>query len=501
MPTHSGRIHRLNSAVLLTIYLFGCTRWKQPDIAPDQVLAKRPQLVRVTRPDSTVLQLRHPWIAGDSLYGRAGADTTGLPLTDVAKLEIRATNVVGTVILVGGVTLLLAASLATMGDGYLDTSEPVASCPLVYSWDGSKWRLDSGTFGGAIMPALARTEVDNLLFVRPDRDTLRLRVANELRETDHLDQIAVLAVDHSPTHTVAPDALGRLHTVGRLVSPLATREFRGGNAQERVRADDGWAWESNPSGRDTSRPEDARDGLELTFRRPAGAMRAQLVVDASNTVWAELMMWRFVSLHGTATQAWYDSVARDPRLARRLGDMMEREVYLGVSVLTGRGWERQGLVREAGPEIMKRQVVALDLSRVSGDVVRIRLESAPSLWRVDQVAMDFSPPGELTVIPLTAARAETPDGRDLRAAIVAPDRSEHVMEQGDRLDLVFAVPPTRAGRDRSYLLVTRGWYRLHAPATGEPAIALLDRVLTEPLAASRFITGELVRSVAALQDP
>lgn len=75
---------------------------------------------------------------------------------------------------------------------YFDTdnggSDQTYSCPLVYSWDGQRWRLDSGTFGGAIMPALARTEVDNLLHAVPVGDSLRLRITNELNETDHLDR-------------------------------------------------------------------------------------------------------------------------------------------------------------------------------------------------------------------------------------------------------------------------------------------------------------------------
>ena len=59
-------------------------------------------------------------------------------------------------------------------------------------------------------------------------------------------------------------------------------------------------------------------GSSLSFRRPPGVTSARLLVDASNTAWAELPRWlRFVAMHGTATQAWYDSVAADRRLAGR----------------------------------------------------------------------------------------------------------------------------------------------------------------------------------------
>mgnify|MGYP006185318403 CR=1 FL=1 len=39
---------------------------------------------------------------------------------------------------------------------------------------------------------------------------------------------------------------------------------------------------------------------------------------------------------------------------------------------------------------------------------------------------------------------------------------------------------------------------LDVPATAEPQFVLLERALWEPLAASRLITGDLARAVAAL---
>jgi hypothetical protein len=72
------------------------------------------------------------------------------------------------------------------------------------------------------------------------------------------------------------------------------------------------------------------------------------------------------------------------------------------------------------------------------------------------------------------------------------------MERGDRAELMFAVPPAPSGMVRSFLLVTRGWYRLHVAAAGTPQTTLLERLMAEPLAASRLVTGDLAAAVAAL---
>jgi hypothetical protein len=496
------------SAVTLVAFALGCTTWKTQPVGPQQVVSeKRPEQVRVIQSNGAQVELWSPQISNDSLVGRLQRnDSTrlsGVPLADIKELQVRGVSAGKTVLLaVGlGVTVLLIAAAATSDDEYFrgGGTDSVYSCPVVYSWDGHQWRLDSGTFGGAIMPALTRTDVDNLLSAAAVGDTVRLRVVNQSRETDYLDYLTVLAVDHRPGSAVVPDGEGRLQSIGAPTAPSVATDFRGGDVLARVQRSDGWSWESAPGGRDSSRAADVRDGIELSFRRPTGATAARLLVDASNTVWAELMMGRFVTLHGKATQAWYDSVAADRQLARRIGGMMAREVYLGVSVKVDGGWERQGLVREAGPEISKQQIVPLDLSGVRGDTVTVRLESAPSLWLVDRVAIDYSGPESFTSREIAPSRAVDHRGRDIRTLLATADEREYVMERGDRAELAFAVPPVPPDRARSYVLVTRGWYRLDVPATGAPQFALLERVLGEPLAASRLVTGDLGRAIAALE--
>jgi hypothetical protein len=505
-------LRRSLSLLLLAASSASCyfTTWKTRQEAPEQVLEQnRPDHVRIVTSTGATLELWNPGISGDSVVGSVSKPTRGeagqaggVPLSDVRKLETRGTNT-GVVVAAAGATLLFVAALIAYANTDLfDTdnsgSDQTYSCPLVYSWDGQRWRLDSGTFGGAIMPALARTEVDNLLYAVPVGDSLRLRVTNELNETDHLDRLAVLAVDHPAGRTVAPDATGQLHSLGSLVPPTRARDFRGRDALARVAVEDGWAWESNPVGRDSSRAAHVRDGLDLQFPRPPGVDNARLVIDVSNTAWAEYMMGRYVGLHGSAAQGWYDSVAAYPALAVQIRRMMEREIHLGVWVHANGRWQRRGSVIEAGPEVWKRQVVPLDLSGVTGGTVRVRLESAPSLWLIDRVALDGSSAQALTIRELAPASATPLRGHPTLPLIATADRGELVLERGDAVEVAFAVPSVPPGLMRSYLLLSHGWYRLHLPAAGPPQTAVLDRALRQPLAASRIVTGELARAVNLL---
>jgi len=498
---------RVAAIVVVCLLAQSCTSWQTQPGAPGQVLAsKTPERVRVNRPDGSRVELVHPVISGDTLSGnRPGSpadDPAGriaMPLSEVQSVDIQRVSAGKTVLLIGGLGLTAIVIAAAVSDEPEPASPPPhVSCPLVYSWDGSTWRLDSGTFGGAIAPALARTDVDNLMYAAPENGLLRLRVANELNETDYLDALSVLAVDHAPGFTVAPDGAGRLHTLGPLTPPASARDFRGTDALARVRAADDWSWESNPSGRDTAVTADIRDGIELVFPL-SQREHARLVIDGHNSPWASFLMQKFVAAHGSSTQAWYDSLAAHPHLARELGSLLAREAFLGVSVWTGERWEVQGYVWEAGPEILKRQVFTLDLSRASGDSVRIRLESAPSFWLIDHVALDTAAPAGLEVHEIFAHTARDHSGVDVRARVRSRDQSHFVLERGQGAELSFRVPDVPAGRTRSYLVRSSGWYRIHSPETEPADRKILAQVMGRPYGASRVAVGRFNDAIRALE--
>jgi hypothetical protein len=517
---------RFIAILTLGAFLQACMRWGSKPLEPARFDGANPDReVRVTVGNGGVLVVKNPFISGDSLVWLreisdepAAGDAPprelrqGIPLAQIRKVEVREVDAAKTTLLVVGTVGLVALLVATANslndwgssDGGGSTGgggscDYCYSCPLVYSWDGHGWKLDSGTFGGAIMHALARTDVDNLDYVRPEHGVMRLKLANEQRETDYVDALSVLAVDHDPGLTVAPDAAGRLHTIGALTPPVAARDFRGRDALAQVRAADGWNWESSPGGRAAMTVADLRDGLELAFPRPRGAATARLVVDANVTAWAALMMERFVAAHGRATQAWYDSLDRDPQAARKLGEGLARQAFLSAAVLMDERWQPQGLIWDAGPEISKRQVAVLDLRGAVGDTVRVRLESVPSFWLVDRVALDYAPERPIEITEVQAASALRMEGNDVRGLLGTADDLALKLEPGDSAQLSFVVPDAPAGKARTYLLRTHGWYRIHAPDGGEPDVALLSALQSDPLGISRAAVARLNGALDAME--
>jgi hypothetical protein len=512
--------------VFVAVGLTGCYSWSRQDRPLDAVLAAHEgKHVRITVQRSPSMEslcvIDNPRIEGDSLIGYVLSPETEYDIEDGrpawmreqikvpfhAVRDVKAYQLNGnrTTLLVAGVGLaaVYVVAAASDEDSYQPppdtgggTGDYFVSCPVVWSWDGAGWRIDSGTFGGAIASALRRTDTDNLEFAHPEGGTVRLRMGNIMDETEHVDAVRLLRVEHAPEVSVAPDDAGRIHTLGALTPPARAADLAGRDALVAVREPDGVQWESYPVARDTSDVAAIRDGLDLTFPRPAGARRAKLVVDGNNTVWANGLIHTLIASHGRDTERWYASLAF-PSVRERTEAVM-REGFLNVFVRTASGWEAQGAIREAGPEVQKRQVIELDLARVTGDSVCVRLETIPSFWLVDRVALDASPDQPCVVRELTLTEALDDAGRDLRAALASADSLEFTMETGDAATLTFADTSRAPGTAASYVLRTTGWYRVHTPETGDPDVALLRRLATEPFAASRLATARLNEALRAL---
>jgi hypothetical protein len=447
----------------------------------------------VIRNDGSRVDIYQPRVVNDSLTGFARppskqvarqpssqneTKTVSMPVSDVRSLEVQKVSAGKTILLVAGIgaTVLLIAALVSIGNmdlfgdgGGSDTT----SCPVIYSWDGKHWRLDSGTYGGAVMPALQRTDIDNLIFASPERGVLRLRLANVLREIEYVDALSIIAVDHPGGVTVLPDAAGgsALHTVGTPVAPLAARDEMGRDVLSWVGVRDGIAWESALRERDPANPSELRDGVDLVFRRPAERDSANLVLEVQNTPWAAHLMLRLARAWGRDIRQWYDPATTDS-VARALAPVLHQEAALQVRVLVNGVWETRGRVWEIGPELPKQVAVPLDLSGVSGDTVQIRLESIPNLWRVDYAAMDGSSPAPLVIHTLPLHQAHLTGGGDVLGLLAAEDRNYLILEHGAVTELSVRVPAVPSGMARSYLARTTGWYRIDAAESAEPDVVL-----------------------------
>lgn len=432
----------------------------------------------VTTLDGLVLRFdQDAVIRADSVEGTVHGQMKRVPVDSVQRWWLRRSDAGKTVFATLGV---LAGVVLALGIIAAATKE---SCPFIYSWDGERYTFDAEPYGGAVTRGLERDDYGSLPHLRSDRGAYRLLVTNEVNETQMTNLFELWTVDHAPGLRIVPDESGGLHTVAAPVPPASAVDQRGDDLRPWLADDDHRIWEPLPVSDSTG---GLRDDIVLTFPRPAGAMRGKLVTRVGTALWGSHMIRALLGLRGGSVNAWYAHVDSVPAAADSVRAWAAREELYGLQlqVLERSGWRVRGLVPGSGPFLAAERVVPLDLRGVEGDSVRIRVRPPRGFWALGYFAMDFSPDQPVAVDTVAPRSASAPD---VLAAVREADTLYYAMPHtGDRATLEFPAPLLRPGLERSVVLHSRGWYRLHLEPAGAADTALVRRLMEVPGAAVEY---------------
>jgi len=367
----------------------------------------------------------------------------------------------------------------------------------LYSYDGGRYVFEAEPYGGAISRGLARAEwipLDHLAAVEGE---YRLLMTNELEETEHVDEVKLLVVDHEPGVRVLPDAAGRLRSIRSPRPPAAAFDGRGRDWKPELEARDGVFWEPSP---DEADPENLRHEILLEFPKPAGARTAKLIAEAWTTFRGSRSAKSFLASLGTETAPFFLEVdAHGPAYAKLLGWFAREEMYLlKADVETDAGWKTRAVLFGGGPFLAKEKAYGLDISDVPGDTLRIRVRPPAGFWRFDHFAVDYAEDAPFEVRELAVARAVDEKGRDAAAELETGDGVFWVMPAaGTQVELAFPAPPEQPGMERHIILKAAGWYDLHLKGEGTPDMETFRRMLSEPGYALRLAAEEWRRMRSA----
>jgi len=215
----------------------------------------------------------------------------------------------------------------------------------------------------------------------------------------------------------------------------------------------------------------AEDGLILRFRKPSGVREAQLLIRANTSSWlaaAHEMLQRDLGKYGPKVRQRF--LEKDSAALQQWA--LEQNFLLSVWLETAPGkWEMADFFNLIGPKAPRHDVLQLDLSKISGDEVRVKLTSGFRFWEIDYVAMDFALGPLVRTYRLPLATATDQDGRDIKALLRADDAQYYIQPKvGDKAALGFVAPVLPANVERSLLLHAKGHYRIQRPpVAGNPS--------------------------------
>ena len=391
--------------------------------------------------------------------------TTQIDFNQLEKIEVYEVNF--------GKTLALSIP-ALVGAGLVLTIIALAakgSCPFIYAHNPDGTHLQGELYSGCTYPQLERNDWLPLPDLVPNGGDYQVRLANKAKEIQNTNLLELLAVDHPAGIEVLFDKYGQVQTLGQRQTPLQALDFAGKNVLPALRSEDSLYWHGDPASQRTR----ADEGVVLTFHKPVGARSAKLVIRAKNTFWLDYLYGLFLDEFGE-----YSGFVRKQYLQKSADDirqwMDEQNLPLSVSVETGSNqWQKAGFFHLAGPMAFKNDVMALDLSAIPGDTVRIKLESGFMFWEIDRVAIDFSENIPVTIQTILPATAPSPQGIDAAAALAHDDEQYYTQPNvGDEAMVHYPIPPQAAGTTRSLLLHAKGHYEiLRDPVPGKPNLLYL----------------------------
>ena len=403
---------------------------------------------------------------------------------DVASLSVRKVKVLATIgVTVVVATVIVAAIVAATEESKPPPTTTTTSCPFVYSWDGKEFVLDAEPYGGATIRALERTDVTELEHLAPSNGRYRLLLTNEMDESQHTNRIDLMIVDHAPGVVVAVDPEGNPHAFQAVHRLVEARDQAGRDLLPWLRDKDQAIW--HPDLEAASRnlpPSDTRDHITLTFDRPAGARNAYLLADAATAPWGARMIRTLLAMRGATLGLFYAAINSDEGARRKLHEWNEREelFYLGVEVEEGGRWVRQGHLIGGGPVVAETRAIPLDLSRVTGDRVRVRIHPPVGFWMFNAFRLaDGEVAARAQVVAPLSARDGA--GKDVLATLARDDEAYDTFATNeDRAVVGFPAPPQAGGTERTVFARTRGWYEIRMGGLGIPDFAALRRTTDEP---------------------
>ena len=478
------RIISIVMAMALLVQASGCTVKKvQPVNAPNAINPVTEKIVGITTKTGEQVSFQPPGavIQNGKLKAKVDNQDYEIAIEQVDRfwIERRETSAIRTIGLVAAIAVGTIAVTAVI---IVATKE---SCPFVYSWDGRQYAFDAEPYGGAITRGLERDDYSELEQLVPDKGRYRLMIRNEVAETQYTNLMELMVADHT-SDRVAMDDRGNVFPLSKIEPPTTAFDETGRDLLLWLKAADKRIWEPDP---ETNPEASVRQEIRLSFPKPLSATNAKLVVNAGTSLWGSYMIKALSELQGSGMEDWYASIDNNPLSLAVLRAWSEREelFMLKIEVEESGSWVQRGMLLGGGPLVLEDRIVNLDVSRVTGDRLPIRIRPPKGFWAFNSFGVDYTPNQSVEVQVLHPIECRDASGRDRLAQVTAADGSYYDMPNiGEYGYVDFMVPASKPGAKRTVFLHTRGYYRIHGDGSGQADNEAFGRIMTVPDAAARF---------------
>ena len=153
----------------------------------------------------------------------------------------------------------------------------------------------------------------------------------------------------------------------------------------------------------------------------------------------------------------------------------DQHIPLSVYVQTDKGWEFVDYFNSLGPLATRDLVMPIDLTRVKGENVRVKLQCGFMFWEVDYVSMDFSKNISVDVSRLIPTSAFDEKGAEVSELIAASDDKYLIQpEIGNVVTVKYSSVTPKDGYAQTIFLHSRGYYEYIREYENWPNVSYLQ---------------------------
>lgn len=438
----------------------------------DRQLTKK--VIRYQPNEKSILQEVHLFLKEDApLLAATGDMELDMSAIDEIQLYDKAVGAtiashVGGVVGISAGIMMGVALIYESGGGWGGINVPkdpatgeYTSCPFVYAYDGTVFRLQGEVFAGAIFPNLERHDYLPLPDIQPIDGGYQVRISNEQKELQHINLAELVVVEHPMNSTVLLDQNGAVHTISDPQAPVIAQAPDGQNLLPLLRQRDREAYYFEAG-------DELQNYVDMEFEKPQKVSTAKLVLNTKESFWATSMLGVYTRQLGSSYPQWADQLAERP--AEEINQLLsDQGLHLAVHLWTENTWKLVTDIKNIGPIAFRDIVVPIDLSGHEGNKIRVKVTGGHLFWEVNYAAMDFTDDADVYAQEIKPGFAKASDGNIYTDALTSDDDQYlHQTYDGNQVTIWYPAHPARSGYEQHVFLHTKGHYEPIMDYDGPP---------------------------------
>ena len=401
------------------------------------------------------------------LYLKSPATLKGnslnIPLSEIARISVNDKNTGRAVANVALTTVgvIFVAALIVLATK--------SSCPFVYVKNGEEYNFVGELYPGIITANMQKDDYLKLPSILTDNNEYVLKVTNQLKEIQYTDQLQLLQVSHDKNLEVLMDSQGKLQTFQKIEVPAKVHiDGEVGDAKSALAKDnDFYAFNTSIVTTNSTR------NIVFEFDKPAGETNAKLYLTAKNSVWLDYIYGKFNEQFGLYYKTFQKNQQKIPADSIKAWSNGQN-IPLSVYIKTSKGWQLVERINTVGPMAMRDIAVPLDLNKVAGDKLQVKLETGFMFWEVDYVGVDFTKNAELQINYIEPSVALDQNGINVADLLTKVDSKYFAQPKiGDEVVVHFPLEEQSDNMKQSFFLKNRGYYNYIRDYKGIPDLEYL----------------------------